>query len=157
MIDRIDKKILEILQSNARISNQELAEKVSLSPTPCLRRVAILEEKGFIQRYVSLLDPKKLGLSLQVMILVGLDNHPETTLKHFEKAIDSLPEVIQCYLIAGQKADYLLKVVMPDMDYYQKFLLKKLVSIKGVNSVQSSFILRNIVDKTALPLVHINA
>jgi len=155
MIDRIDKKILEILQLNAQISNQDLAEQVALSPTPCLRRVKLLEEKGYINRYVTLLDPKKLGLHLHIMILVGLDNHSAATIKHFEKAIDSLPEVIQCYLITGQKADYLLKVVMPDMDHYQTFLLKKLVSIKGVDNVQSSFILRNIVDKTALPLMHI--
>ena len=152
MLDRIDKKILEILQTNAKISNQDLADKIALSPTPCLRRVMLLEKKGYIHRYVTLLVPEKLGLHLSIMILVGLDNHSDTTLKHFEKAISSLPEVVQCYLIAGQKADYLLKVIMPDMDHYQKFLLKKLVSIKGVNSVQSSFILRSIVDKTALPL-----
>lgn len=154
-MDRINKKILELLQSNSQISNQELAEKVALSPPPCSRRVKQLEDEGYIKKYVALLDPKKLGLELTIIILVGLDNHEPKKMSTFEKAILSLPEVIQCYLIAGQEADYMLKIIVPNLDEYQSFLLNKLTRINGVSKVHSSFILRNIVDKTELPLNHL--
>lgn len=154
-MDRINKKILELLQSNSQISNQELAEEVALSPPPCSRRVKQLEDEGYIKKYVALLDPKKLGLELTIIILVGLDNHEPKKMSIFEKAILSLSEVIQCYLIAGQEADYMLKVIVPNLDEYQSFLLNKLTRINGVSKVHSSFILRNIVDKTELPLNHL--
>lgn len=151
-MDRIDKRILEILQENGQISNQDLAEKVSLSPSPCLRRVNQLEAEGYITKYVALLNPEKIGLSLTIMVLVGLDSHAADKMCSFEKSIASFPEVSECYLIAGQSADYILKIIVRDLEHYQTFLLNKLTNIKGVSSVHSSFVLKRIVDKTALPL-----
>src|SRR5476651_2336619 len=105
-MDRIDKKILEVLQADGRISNQELAEQVALSPSPCLRRVKQLEEEGYIRGYVALLDPTKIGLQLTIMVSLTLTNHDPKVMKHFEETVASFPEVIQCYLITGQSADY---------------------------------------------------
>ena len=144
--------ILEILQRDAQISNQELADQVALSPSPCLRRVKQLEEHGIIRRRVALLDHQKLGLKLKVLVLVGLDNHSPETMSHFESMIKSFPEVVQCHLITGQSADYHLTVVAPDMAYFHQFLLKKLTRIEGVNSINSSFVLNQVVDTTELPL-----
>lgn len=154
-MDRIDKKILEILQSNGRISNQELAEKVALSPSPCLRRVKQLEDDGYISQYVTLLNPQKIGLQLTIIVLIGLSSHDAKKMKVFENKIAAIPEVVQCYLIAGQSADYLLKVIVPSLNDYQTFLLNKLTEIDGVSQVHSSFVLQQIVDKTALPLDHL--
>lgn len=155
MVDRIDKKILEILQTNAQISNQELAEQVALSPSPCLRRVKLLEEEGIIQKQVALLNPEKINLNLTVIVLVGLKSHHAKVMSDFEETMRNLSEVIQCYLITGQQADYLLKVIVPDLKSYQTFLLEKLTSIDIIGSVHSSFILRTICDTTALPLDHL--
>lgn len=154
-MDNIDKKILDLLQNNGNISNQELAEHIALSPSPCSRRVKQLEDEGYIRQYVALLDPIKLGLQLTIMVSVALVNHDPKIMKNFEETIASFPEVIQCYLITGQSADYLIKVIVPNLDEYQSFLLKKLTIINGVNQVHSSFILQHIIDKTALPLDHI--
>ena len=155
LMDRIDKRILEILQENAQISNHELADHVGLSPSPCLRRVKLLEDNGYIKKHVALLDPEKIGLSLTVMVSVGLNSHESDVMVEFEKAIRLLHEVVQCYLITGQSADYLLKVLVPDLKAYHAFLLNKLTCIKGVINVHSSFVLQNICDKTALPLNHL--
>ncbi len=155
-MDRIDKKILELLQANGRISNQELADQVALSPSPCLRRVKQLEEDGYIRGYVALLDPAKIGLQLTIIVSVTLVNHDPKVMKHFEATVAAFPEVIQCYLITGQSADYLIKVVVANLNEYQSFLLKKLTIIDGVNQVHSSFVLQRIVDRTSLPLDHLN-
>lgn len=155
MIDRIDKHILSLLQNDCSISNQELADKVALSPSPCLRRVKHLEENNIITKRVALLNPEPLGLALTVHVLVGLSNHSPNIMQQFEEIMSSAPEVITCQLITGQSADYVLKVIIPDLNHYQAFLLEKLTRIKGVSSVQSSFVLRNIVAKTSLPLDHI--
>ena len=155
MIDRTDKKILEILQSDAQISNQELADRVALSPSPCLRRVKQLTESGYINKQVTLLNPEKVGLELTVIVLVGLNSHQPSIMNAFEESMRLLPEVIQCYLITGQSADYLLKIIVPDLKAYQAFLLGKLTGINGVSSVHSSFILRTVCDTTALPLDHL--
>lgn len=151
-MDRTDKKILELLQINCQVSNQELAELVSLSPSSCLRRVKLLEEQGYIKKQVAILAPEKIGLNLKVIVSVGLNNHQPKIMKGFEDAIRLLPEVVQCYLVTGQSADYLLKIIVPDLNAYQEFLLDKLTRIDGVDTVHSSFILRNIADTTALPL-----
>lgn len=151
-MDQIDKKILELLQLNSQISNQELADKIALSPSPCSRRVQQLEKEGYINKYVALLNPEKLGLQLTIIVLVGLDSHDSKKMSGFEKNILSFPEVIQCYLIAGQEADYMLRVVVPNLKEYQSFLLDKLTRINGVSTVHSSFVLRSIIDKTELPL-----
>ena len=151
-MDRIDIEILELLQANSQISNQELAEKISLSPSPCLRRVNQLEEAGYISQYVALLNSEKIGLTLTIITLVGLSSHNHKIMSNFEKIMESSPEVLPCYLIAGQSADYMLRVVVPNLNEYQTVLLNKLTQIEGVNNVHSSFVVKNIVEKTVLPL-----
>ncbi len=152
VLDRIDRRILECLQQDGGLSNQELAEKVGLSPSPCLRRVRALEEAGIILRRVTLLDRKKLGLSLTVILNIGMDRHAPERFEQFEAAVAALPEVQECYLVTGQEADYQLKVVVPDMDAYQAFLLGKITRIPGVSGVRSSFVLRRVIDTTEVPL-----
>ncbi len=154
-IDRTDRRILEEMQKNARISNQELAEKVKLSPSPCLRRVKQLEEHGIIEKYVALLNISKLDLKLTAIIQISMDRHTPDRFDSFEKAVASYPEVLECNLITGQTADYILKVIVPDMEYYQEFLLGKLTCITGVTGVHSSFVMRRVVDTSAVSLEHI--
>ena len=155
-MDRTDKKILELLQTDSQISNQELADLVALSPSSCLRRVKLLEAHGYIKKQVALLEPTQLGLHLTVIVLVGLNSHQPVIMNAFEETVRFLPEVIQCYLITGQSADYLLKIIVPDLQAYQSFLLGKLSAINGVDTVHSSFILRTINDTTALPLDYLD-
>lgn len=152
MLDKFDKRILEELQVNGRISNQELADRVNLSPSPCLRRVKQLEEQGFIRAYAALVDARKLGLTLLSFIQISMDKHTPERFEAFETAIARHPEVLECHLITGQSADYLLKVIVKDMDAYQHFLLDKLTRIEGVTGVHSSFVMKSPVDKTALPI-----
>lgn len=156
MIDVIDRHILEILQQNSQLSNQELADRVALSPSPCSRRVKQLEQSGFIKKYVALLSPEKMALNLSIMVFVGLDTHAPNKMQNFELAIKNMPEVTQCYLIAGHSADYLLKVHTTNLDQFQKFLMEKLTRIDGVSNVQSNFVLKSIIDNTALPLDHLS-
>ena len=151
-LDRLDRRILALLQEDGSITNLELAERVGLSPSPCSRRVKQLEEAGIIDRRVTLLTPKPLGLNLIAYIQVSMDRHTPKRLENFQERIATYPEVLECSLITGQAADYLVKVVVPDMDAYQEFLLGKITRIEGVTGVQSSFVLRNVVNKTALPL-----
>jgi len=154
-IDRTDRRILEVLQKNGSISNLELAEKVGLSPSPCSRRVKQLEDSGVISRTVTLLDPEKLGLKLTVMIQVSMDRHTPDRFENLEDTLGGYPEVISCSMITGQAADYLIVVMVTDMDAYQAFLLGKLTRISGVTGVHSSFVLRKIIDRTAIPLNHL--
>lgn len=156
-LDRTDKRILQALQTNARMSNQELAEQVGLSPSPCLRRVRQLEEAGVIERYVTLLNRSKLGLKLMALVSISMDRHTPERFNHFESIIQSYSEVLECNLITGQDADYILKIIVPDMEFYQEFLLGKLTRIEGVTGVHTSFVLRNIVTKTAVPLDHLSS
>ena len=114
-MDRIDKKILKLLQSNSKINNQELADEVALSPSPCLRLVKQLEEAGYIHKYVALLNPEKLGLQLTILVSVGLTSHDPKLMANFESKIKALSEVVQCHLIAGQEKDYMLKVIVPGL------------------------------------------
>ena len=151
-LDRYDRRILEELQRNGRISNQELAERIGLSPSPCLRRVRALEESGLIQGYRAMLDAKQLGLSLMALIHISMDRHTPERFAHFETTIAELPQVMECLLITGQDADYQLKVVVRDMDAFQALLLERITRIEGVSGVHSSFVLRRVVDKTALPV-----
>ena len=151
-LDKIDKHILQLMQANGRISNLELAEKVGLSPTPCSRRVKHLEESGLIDRHVNLLSAEALGLNLTAIIGISMDRHTPDRFEKFEEAITQMPEVIECSIVTGQSADFLLKVVVKDMQHYEKFLLGLLAKLSGVTGVHSSFILRKVVDKTALPL-----
>jgi Lrp/AsnC family transcriptional regulator, leucine-responsive regulatory protein len=151
-MDSLDKNILDLLQHNGKISNQELADKIALSPSPCSRRVKQLEDEGYIRQYVALLDPIKIGLQLTIMVSIALVNHDQKIMKNFEKTVAALPEVVHCYLITGQSADYLMKVIVANLSEYQSFLLEKLTVIDGVSQVHSSFVLQSIVDKTSLPL-----
>ena len=154
-LDKTDREILKILQSDARISNLELAEAVGLSPTPCSRRVKRLESSGIIKAHVTLLDQSKLGLKLTAYISISMDRHTPERFEAFEAEVVQYPEVMECSVVTGQSADYLLKAVVPDMEYYEKFLLGKLTRIDGVSGVHSSFELRRVVQRTELPFEHI--
>ena len=154
-IDKLDKRILQELQEDGAITNLQLAEKIGLSPSPWARRVKQLEESGIIKGQVTLLDASKLDLKLIALIQISMDRHTPDRFDMFEKKLRSFPEVIECLLITGQSADYQLKVVVPDMEYYQEFLLNKITKIEGVSDVHSSFILREVHRTTALPLNHI--
>lgn len=155
-LDRIDKRILAEMQANGRISNLELADKVGLSPTPCSRRVKQLEESGVIDRHVTLLNQAALGLNITAMIGISMDRHTPERFATFEREVRDFPEVIECSIVTGQAADYLLKAVLPDMTYYEEFLLGRLTRIEGVTGVHSSFVLRRVIAKTELPLEHID-
>jgi Lrp/AsnC family leucine-responsive transcriptional regulator len=151
-LDRYDRMILAVLQVDGRISNQDLADRIGLSPSPCLRRVRALEEGGLIAGYRALVDAKKLGLTLMALIGISMDQHTPERFANFETEITAVPEVLECLLITGQQADYQLKVVVHDMDHYQDLLLNKITRIAGVTGVHTSFVLRRVVDRTALPL-----
>ncbi len=152
VLDKFDRDILHKLQRNGRMSNQELAEAVNLSPSPCLRRVRRLEDEGFIEGYAALLNARKLGLNLMAFIQISMDKHIPERFTEFDRIISALPEVLECHLITGQAADYLLKVIVEDMDAYQQFLLNKITRIEGVSGVHSSFVLRSPISSTALPI-----
>ena len=155
-LDRTDRKILKAMQANARISNLELAEAIGLSPTPCSRRVKRLEESGIIRAHVTLLNQSVLGLKLTAYIGITMDRHTPDRFEAFETEVTGYPEVMECSVVTGQSSDYLLKVVVPDMDYYERFLLGKLTRIEGVTGVHSSFELRRVWPQTTLPLDHIS-
>lgn len=148
-LDRYDRQILTVLQNDGRISNQELADRIGLSPSPCLRRVRALEEAGLIVGYRALLDAKALGLSLTALVQISMDRHTPERFAAFEAAVAEIPEVMECLLITGQAADYQLKVAVKDLDAYQELLLKRITGIPGVSGVHSSFVLRRVIDKTA--------
>lgn len=154
-LDRTDLRILDALQHNGGLSNQQLAETVGLSPSPCSRRVQKLESAGIIVKRETVLDARKLGLDLTVMIQISMDRHTPERFANFEEKVASYPEVQLCYLVTGQEADYLLKVVVPDIDGYQHFLLNKITRIEGVSGVHSSFVMRRVVDTAALPLNYV--
>lgn len=151
-LDRYDQMILDILQKNGRITNQELAEAIKLSPSPCLRRVRQMEEAGLIDGYVALLNAKKMGLTLMAFIGISMDKHTPERFEKLESTLASYPEVLECHLITGQDADYLLKVIVRDMDAYQQFLLNKLTRIEGVTGVHTSFVMKSPINTTALPV-----
>ena len=151
-LDRYDRRILEVLQEEGRISNQELAERIGLSPSPCLRRVRALEDSGLITGYRAVLDARRIGLSLLALINISMDRHTPERFAAFEERVRALPEVLECLLITGQDADYQLKVIVRDMDAYQALLLDKITRIEGVSGVHSSFVMRRVIDKTSLPL-----
>lgn len=151
-LDHYDRQILDVLQQDGRISNQDLADRIGLSPSPCLRRVRALEEAGLIIGYRALLDGKKLGLSLMALIGISMDQHTPERFANLEASIAEIPEVLECLLITGQQSDYQLKVVVRDMDAYQDLLLNKITRITGVTGVHTSFVLRKVVDRSNLPL-----
>ena len=151
-IDRYDRQILEILQAEGRIPNQDLADRIGLSPSPCLRRVRALEEAGLIRGYRAVLDARKLGLTLMALIHISMDLHTPERFANFEATVSVLPEVLECLLITGQQSDYQLKVVVRDMDAYQDLLLNRITRIPGVTGVHTSFVLRKVIERATLPL-----
>lgn len=151
LLDKIDSRILEIIQEEARISNTDLADRVGLSPSPCWRRVRALESNGIIERYVTLVNAKAVGLPINVFATVTLEKQVEPALEAFEKAVTERPEVMECNLMTGE-FDYLLRVVVPDLAAYERFLIDHLTRIKGIASIKSSFSLKQVCYKTALPV-----
>jgi Lrp/AsnC family transcriptional regulator, leucine-responsive regulatory protein len=149
--DETDWRILAALQDDARLTNADLAERVFLSPSPCLRRVRDLEQSGLIRRYVTLLDPLELGLTVSVFIQVSLEKQMRGALDAFESAVLAREEVMECYLMTGD-ADYLLRLVVPDMQSLERFIVDYLAKIPGVSNIRSSFALKQVKYKTALPL-----
>ncbi len=149
-LDRYDRQILHILQKEGRVSNQDLAEKIGLSQSPCLRRVRTLEENGLILGYRAIIDAKKLGLTMMALVHISLDKHTPERFEKFESEIASVPQILECLLITGQDADYQLKILVRDMEAYQNLLLGKITRIAGVTGVHSSFVMREVVSRTTL-------
>ncbi|MEC8699512.1 MAG: Lrp/AsnC family transcriptional regulator [Pseudomonadota bacterium] len=150
-LDAIDRRILAVLQENARVSNVELAESAGVSASPCWRRVRELERTGVISRYVTLVDPAALGLPVSVFIQVSLEKQVESALEVFENAILERPEVMECYLMTGD-ADYMLRVVVADLEAYERFLMDHLTRVPAVANIRSSFALKQVKYRTALPV-----
>ena len=150
-LDVVDRRILAVLQENARISNVDLAEQVGMSPSPCWRRVKTLEDSGVIAKHVSLVDPAAVGLPVSVFVQVTLERQIETALETFEQTVLARPEVMECYLMTGD-SDYLLRVVVSDLSAYERFLMDHLTRLNGVASIKSSFALKQVKYRTALPL-----
>ena len=150
-LDAIDRRILAVLQENARVSNVELAESVGVSASPCWRRVRELERTGVISRYVTLVDPAALGLPVSVFIQVSLEKQVESALEVFKNAILQRPEVMECYLMTGD-ADYMLRVVVADLEAYERFLMDHLTRVPAVANIRSSFALKQVKYRTVLPV-----
>ncbi|MBJ7222242.1 MULTISPECIES: Lrp/AsnC family transcriptional regulator [unclassified Brenneria] len=150
-LDKTDIRILNKLQENAKVTHVELAKAVNLSTTPCFNRVKALEELGLIRQQVTLLSPERLGLHVNVFIHVSLDRQVEEVLQRFEQAIAERPEVMECYLMTGD-ADYLLRVLVKNINEIEHFILHHLTRIPGVANIRSSFALKQVRYKTTLPL-----
>ena len=151
-LDKIDAQLLKAIQKNGRITNSELAAKVSLSPSPCLRRVRTLEDSGVIKRYVGILDPKLIGISINGFVSVRLKNQGRAALKEFEDTIKTYSAVMECYLMTGT-SDYLLRVSVQDLEHYEKFLIDKITTIPCVGNIESSFSLKQVLYRTELPII----
>ncbi len=153
-MDKIDHQLLDLIQQDARMSIVDLAERVNLTQTPCARRVQNLEKRGLIKGYVGLLDQKKIGLSVNAFVELSLKRDKVGVIEEFEKGIGQYPEVMECYALSGGH-DYLLRVVAPDLDHYHQFLKQKLLTLPGVDGVQTSFALNRVIYRTNLPLDHL--
>lgn len=151
MLDATDLRILQMLQEDANVTTKEIAAQLHITTTPVFERVKRLQKEGYIHKYVALLDRKKVGLTLVAYTNVSLKEHNSEFLTRFEEAVKSLPEVVECYHIAGL-FDYLLKVVVKDMDAYQHFVAKKLAALENIGKVQSSFVMTEIKHTTNLHL-----
>ena len=151
-LDEIDLRILDLLQNDGRISNQDLAERVGLSPSPCLRRLKLLESSGVIQRYVAIVDPAAAGQTLQAIIEVRLDRQTSAAVDRFEKEILKHPQVLECYLLAGDW-DYMLRVVFRDLDEFRDFCIDALSKIPGVGNVKSNICMKSVKYTTVLPMM----
>jgi Lrp/AsnC family leucine-responsive transcriptional regulator len=150
--DHIDRKILELLQRDGRATIQEIAERVGLTPSPCLRRVRRLEQKKIIRGYAAIVDQKAAGLPISVFASVKLERQREDEIDRFSQAVSRWPEVMECYLMTGPR-DYLLRIVVPDLAAYEHFLKTKLTRLEGVGSIESSFALAQVKYTNVLPIV----
>jgi Lrp/AsnC family transcriptional regulator, leucine-responsive regulatory protein len=153
-LDAIDQRIVAALQADGRLSNVDLADKVGLSPSPCLRRVKRLEREGYIEGYRAALRRQRVGLSLSVFVGVKIDGHANERALVFEQAATAMPEVIACHMISGD-ADYLLEVVVPDLESYQHFLVGKLLNLPMVREVRSNIAIQTLKAGAPLPLGHL--
>lgn len=152
VLDRMDRQILSLLQEDATMTNQDIADSIGLSPAPCSRRVKQLWEDGFIKRQTAVLDRRSVNLDLVAIVGISMDRHTAARFDDFETEIAKIPEVVECYVVTGQQADYILKVVVPDMDRYEHVLLRQINTIEGVSSVHTSFQLRDVFEHRPLPL-----
>lgn len=150
-LDATDIRILSALQTQGRLKNVDLATRIGLSASPCLARVKALETSGIIDRYVALVKPASVGLGVSVFIQVTLERQVEQALERFESRMLAFDEVMECYLMTGD-SDYLLRLVLPDMESLQRFIVRELTTIPGVSNIKSSFALKQVKYKTALPL-----
>ncbi len=150
-LDKIDRHILRVLQQQGRISNADLAERVSLSPTPCLRRVKRLEETGVIARYVAELDPKQLGLNVSAYVFVRLQRNSSVNAETFESKIGGLEQVEECSVLSGEY-DYLVKVVAADLEQYEAFIKQRLAAIEQVDTINSTIVLKQVTSRHPLPV-----
>jgi Lrp/AsnC family transcriptional regulator, leucine-responsive regulatory protein len=155
-LNRTDRRLLEILQRDGHLTNQELAERVSLSPSACLRRVRALEESGVIRRYVAIIDPRKVGLPLTAFVNVKLEKRGRMPTDAFARAVKDWPEVLGCHSLTGDM-DYLLRVQVGDLEHFSRFVMDSLLKLPGVLDVKSSFVLEEIKETTALPIAHLPA
>lgn len=151
--DKTDLKILQVLQNNGRLTNVELSEYVSLSPSPCLRRLKHLEELGIIEKYVALLSPAKVALGLEVLIRVSVQKKTEVR-ERFEKEVAGWSQVLTCHALTGE-TDYILHAFFVDMDDFSYFILETLLTLPGIEDAKSSFVLKSVKSTTALPLNHL--
>jgi DNA-binding Lrp family transcriptional regulator len=151
-LDRLDRRILDELQADARISNQELAKRVGLSPAPCWRRLRRLEKEGLIAAHVTLLNAPAIGLPINVYALVSLENHHPESVKQFDQMVAERPEVLECHSMSGTN-DYLLRIVAASIEAYEKFMSAHLLQLRAVRSVNTSFVLRTKKFTTRLPVV----
>jgi Lrp/AsnC family transcriptional regulator, leucine-responsive regulatory protein len=150
-LDRIDCLLLHYVQSNAKMPNTQLADKLGLSPSPCLRRVKNLEQNGVIKRYVGIIDPVLVGLPISVFVSVRLRHQDRAALEKFESVICKFEEVMECYLMTGT-SDYLLRVIVPDMESFEQFLLDKITTIPSIANIESSFSIKQVVYRTDMPI-----
>jgi Lrp/AsnC family leucine-responsive transcriptional regulator len=155
-LDRTDLRILEVLQREGRITNAELAERVNLSPSPCLRRLQRLEAERVITGYSAQVDPRAVGLGMRAIVRVQLAKHDAATIERFVERVNRWDEVVACFALTGDM-DYLLEVAVADLEHFSKFLLDKLLNAAGVADVNSSFVLRTVKESHALPLGHLDA
>lgn len=154
VLDATDRRILEQLQADGRLSNQELAERVALSPSPCLRRVRALERAGVIRRYAALLDPLRVGLGLLAYVTVKLEKRGKMPVDQFTRAVESWPEVIACYSMTGDM-DYLMRVQVENLEHYSRFIMDRLLKQPGVIDIRTNFVLERVKETTVLPLAHL--
>jgi Lrp/AsnC family leucine-responsive transcriptional regulator len=153
-LDAIDRRIVTELQADARLSNVELAQRVGLSPSPCLRRVKRLEQDGYIEGYRAALGRERMGLGFSVFVGVKIEGHANDRALAFERAVTAMPEVVSCHLVSGE-ADYFLEVVVPDLERYREFLVGKLLNLAGVREVRSNVSIQALKTGAALSLAHL--